>query len=84
MYHMGDECTKVALCATIDDVIKNQTEKALLKAQISYLLSCERKIEQSNWDKKVIFYIEQNQVNKALQVVKRLQQTEKELEIFVE
>lgn len=81
---MGDERTKIALCATVDDLTKNQTEKALLKAQISYLLSCERKIEQSNWDKKVIFYIEQNQVNEALKVVKRLQQTEKELEIFVE
>lgn len=81
---MGDERNKVALCATVNDAIKNQTEKALVKAQISYLLSCERKMEQSNWDKKVIFYIEQNQVNEALEVVKELQQTEKELEIFVE
>lgn len=81
---MGDERTKVALCATVDDQTKNHAEKALLKAQISYLLRCERKMEQSNWDKKVIFYIEQNQVNEALKVVKGLQQTEKELEIFIE
>lgn len=81
---MGNEQGKVVLCATIDDITKNQTEKALLKAQISYLLSCEKKREQNKWDKRVFFYIEKNQLNEALEVVKELQQTEKELEIIAE
>lgn len=76
---MGNQ---VALCATIDNELRNRTERALLKAQISYLMKCEKRLEQGKYDKKVIFYIESYQIEEAMHVVRELEKEENGLEIF--
>ena len=76
---MGD---RVALCATVDDELKNKTEKALLKARISYLMKCEKKMAQEEQNKKVIFYIQSCQMEEALDVVRALEEEAFGLEIL--
>lgn len=82
---MGEERTQIALCATLDDEIKNKTEKALLKARISYLMKCERQKEKNAEDaneKKVVFYIEQHQKERALEAIQELKEEYAEFEIL--
>ncbi len=76
---MGNQ---IALCATVDDEMKNKTEKALLKAKIAYLMKCEKRLEKGEHDKKVVFYIESYQKEEALHVVRELEREEKGLEIL--
>lgn len=74
--------SQIALCATFDNEIKNKMERALLKAKISYLIRCEKRREQENQNKKVTFYIESYQMEKALYVVRTLEKEENGLEIL--
>ncbi len=74
--------SQVALCATHDDELKNKTERALLKARISYLMKCEKRLEQEEQSKKVVFYIQQYQMQEALEVVRELEKEETGLEIL--
>lgn len=73
---------QVALCATMDDELKNKTERALLKAKISYLMKCEKRIAQEGKENKVVFYIEPCQMEQAMNVVKELEKEEKGIEIL--
>lgn len=82
---MGEERTQIALCATLDDEIKNKTEKALLKARISYLMKCERQKEKNAEnanEKKVVFYIEQHQKERALEAIQKVKEEYAEFEIL--
>ncbi len=74
--------SQVALCATQDNEIKNKMERALLKARISYLMKCERRLVQDEQNKRVVFYIEPYQLEEALHVVKALEKEEKGLEVL--
>lgn len=74
--------SQIALCATFDNEIKNKMERALLKAKISYLIRCEKRREQEEQNKKVTFYIESYQMEKALHVVRALEKEENGLEIL--
>lgn len=74
--------SQIALCATFDNEIKNKMERALLKAKISYLIRCEKRREQENQNKKVTFYIESYQMEKAFYVVRTLEKEENGLEIL--
>ena len=76
---MGD---RVALCAIVDDELKNKTERALLKARISYLMKCEKRMAQEEQNKKVIFYIQPCQMEEALGVVRALEEEDIRLEIL--
>lgn len=76
---MGEQ---VALCATIDDELMNKTERALLKARISYLMKCEKRLAHGEQSKKVIFYIQPCQREEALKVVRTLEKEENGLEIL--
>lgn len=74
--------SQVALCATEDNDIKNRMERALLKARISYLMKCEKRLAQGEQNKRVIFYIESYQMEEALHVVRELKKEENGLEIL--
>ena len=74
--------SQVALCATQDNETKNKMERALLKARISYLMKCERRLVQDEQNKRVVFYIESYQLEEALHVVKALEKEEKGLEVL--
>lgn len=74
--------SQVALCATQDNNIKNKMERALLKAKISYLMKCEKRLAQGEQDKRVIFYIESYQMEEALHVVRELEKEENGIEII--
>lgn len=73
---------QVAICAMTDNEIKSRVEKELLKAQISYLLKCEKqkyREEQINKNLgKVTFYIESNQKAKAMEIVARIKSNSSE------
>ena len=74
--------SQVALCATQDNEIKNKMERALLKARISYLMKCEKRLTQEEQNKRVVFYIESYQMEEALHVVRTLEKEENGLEIL--
>ena len=74
--------SQIALCATLDNEMKNKMERALLKARISYLMRCEKRLEQGEQNKKVTFYIESYQMEEALHVVRALEKEENGLEIL--
>ena len=69
---MGDDKTQVALCATTDNETRNVTEKALLSAQIAYLMKCERQLEKENRESTVVFYIDRSQIFRAMDAIKNI------------
>lgn len=81
---MGNERVQVALCATTDDEVKNKTEKALLRAEIAYLLKCEKIKNAEHKQRKVVFYIESGQINRAKNIVEVLREEASELEVMYE
>lgn len=78
---MGEIESQIALCATNDVEIKNITERVLLKAKISYLMKCERQVEK-NSNNKIVFYIEKQEADRAIEVIKDLKHVESDLELL--
>lgn len=74
---------QIALCATLDDELKNRTERALLRAKVSYLMKCERNMEKEKKDKKVVFYIDKYQAAEALEAIQEIERDCREIEIFI-
>lgn len=77
---MGEKRPQIALCATSDEECKNRTEKALLGAQVSYLMRCEKQLARKS--EQIVFYIEPYQRREALKAVKAIEEETDRLEIY--
>lgn len=74
---------EMALCATRDKELKNEVERALLKAKISYLMKCEKQVQSDKVDeRKIVFYIEPNDISEGLRVAEDLEKKYDGLELM--